>query len=474
MWVRVGPAWAEVARADEPELGFLRDYLTVDDPSYRYAVARWRAAGNAGHPPWDGKHRLFDEARGRFPAGLLASVQREAASRGLAVEVLDERRPEPPNGFDAGWLRSYQRDMLDACLAKVRGVVKAGTGAGKTEVFIALAASVPCRWVILVNQLDLLGQTAERMRLRTGEVAGVVGEGEWRPARVTIAMAQSLHDKLRAPHVKELLGGAHGLIVDECHGLGSARDYKVAMACPATYRLGFSGSPFARGDKRNAYVMAATGPKIVDVPAEALVGDGQLTPVEVTMVPFRHRSVPRDLGWKDVYERCVVRSAGRNRLLTAMSLAAAKPALLYVKHLEHGRTLLAMLRAEGLRCEFVWGRWSAGQRDEVVKKLRRGDADVLVTNLFEQGTDIPELRDVIVGTGGKSAIKSIQRPGRAMRRAEGKDVARVWDVDDRGQAWLDRHAGARISTYVSEGHRLVRMDELQAAVLVGKLRAVGQ
>jgi superfamily II DNA or RNA helicase len=337
-----------------------------------------------------------------------------------------------------------------------------------TEVFTALAHLVPCRWVVLVTQKDLLTQTRDRILLRTGEEAGIVGDGRWDERRITIAMTQTLHDKLDQPRVQALLGGAGGMIVDECHGLGAPREYKVAMACTgAGYRLGFSGSPFARGDKRNAYVIAATGPKIYDLSAAELVEMGSLTKVEVVMVPLR-QSLPAGLSWMEAYERGIAASEARNRLLVAIAAQAQKPALLYVKQLDHGRALQRLLQKAGVPCAFVWGKWKSSEREGAIKRLERGDAQVLVTNLFEQGTDIPSLRDVIVGAGGKSAIKAVQRPGRAMRLSEGKQVARLYDVDDMGQVWLDRHAAQRAATYVREGHRVVRMDRADAQMLVLK------
>jgi superfamily II DNA or RNA helicase len=483
VWVRAGNVWTTVTRAAPAELTFLAEYLSWEAPEHQRTVAALkakhekacalaRAEGRKEPGLWlpegDGKHRLYDGARKRFPSGLLTLVQREARTRSIGVLRDDARTAVNPSG-DVGiatWLRPYQQEAVVACVEHKRGVVKMGTGGGKTEVFTALTLMVPCRWVILVTQKDLLDQTAARILARTGEVAGVVGDGRWDEKRITIAMTQTLHDKLDQPRVQALLGSAGGMIVDECHGLGAAREYKVAMACTgAGYRLGFSGSPFARGDKRNAYVIAATGPKIYDLPASDLVEMGNLTKVEAVMVPLR-QSIPGGLSWLDTYQQGIVESEPRNRLLVALAKRAQKPALLYVKHLDHGRELVKLLQKAGVPCEFVWGRWKSKERDGAIKRLVRGDAEVLVTNLFEQGTDIPELRDVIVGAGGKSAIKAVQRPGRAMRRSEGKDVARLYDIDDMGQVWLDRHAAERTATYVKEGHRVLKMDAADARLLV--------
>ncbi len=473
MQLLVGPAWTQVQGASEQEESFLREYLSFEEPGAARARAvlwaKWQRGGRRGPPPrWDGRTTLYSAAKRRFPTGLLASVMREGRKRLLVFDVLDARRAPDPGSRAVAWLRDYQQVALAACLEKRAGVLKMGTGSGKTEVAVALTTVVPCRWLFLVSQLDLLAQTAERYRKRTGEEVGVVGEGEFRPARVTVAMAQSLYDKLAVPRVRELVRGAQGAIFDECHGLGSPRDFKVAMACEnAVHRIGLSGTPFARGDGRNAFVMAATGPIIYELASAKLAEVGALTPLEVVMAPLRQR-VRSGLSWQEKYDQAVVSSELRNRLLVAMAQRAQKPALLWVKQLAHGRELERLCREAGMRPLFVWGKWTAEEREQAIKRLRRGDVDVLVTNLFEQGTDIEEVRDVVVGTGGASAIKAVQRPGRAMRRSEGKEVARLWDIDDMGDVHLDRHAAARRAAYLKVRFRLRVLDETDVRLMLLK------
>jgi superfamily II DNA or RNA helicase len=97
--------------------------------------------------------------------------------------------------------------------------------------------------------------------------------------------------------------------------------------------------------------------------------------------------------------------------------------------------------------------------------------------IFQEGIDIPALRSVIIGTGGKSTIASLQRIGRGMRMAEGKHEFEVWDVLDQGQKWLKAHALGRFQAYGREGHEVVVLQpgdlELLAASRAGARKAAG-
>jgi hypothetical protein len=138
--------------------------------------------------------RLLNAFDNSFPSGFVASIRAAAESMGYAVDV-DDQRTNPVSrdeNADLGWLRDYQREAVEKAVKAQRGILWMPTGAGKTEVAAALARALPCSWLFIVPQADLLYQTAERFTRRTGEEAGIVGDGEWSEARFTVATFQTL------------------------------------------------------------------------------------------------------------------------------------------------------------------------------------------------------------------------------------------------------------------------------------------
>lgn len=232
------------------------------------------------------------------------------------------------------------------------------------------------------------------------------------------------------------------------------------MMCNAYYRVGISGTPLDREDQRSVFAVAALGPQIYEVRAQTLIDEGRLARPIIHMVPVHQDFMEKDKfglikrwPWKKVYDEGIVRSLVRNRTLLAAVSKAELPCMVFVKEIIHGKAFTKALQKRGVKADFVWGTSSLQQRQDAVRRLVRGDVEVLVSSVvFQEGVDIPELRSVVIASGGKSVIAALQRIGRGMRRADGKTTFEVWDVEDEGNPWLKRHAQARKRAYTREGY----------------------
>jgi superfamily II DNA or RNA helicase len=306
-------------------------------------------------------------------------------------------------------------------------------------------------------------QAADRFELRTpGVRAGRIGEGAWDEGDGVgvCATFQTIYRGLKrhCKRTKALLESVVGVVVDEAHTLPAASFFAVLMRCVnAVYRMGVSGTPLARSDQRSLMAVAALGPVVYRVRAEVLIEKGVLAKPTVRMQTVMQQSdCPT---WQGVYGEAVVRSAVRNSAIVACAVKATKPALVFIKEVSHGKKLMRMLEAKGLRAEFTWGQHSNDWRTTMIDRLVRADLDVLVCSvIFQEGIDIPSLRSVIIGTGGKSVIAAIQRVGRGMRierNAAGeviKDSFEVYDIWDRGNRIMERHARLRLKSYQADGY----------------------
>lgn len=465
MWLTVGNVLTTFARGEDRERAFLRAYLAFSDPR-----ARFSPAYKAGH--WDGKIRMFNERTSSFPTGLLPAVKKGAAKHGITVETHRQGFEVPADGPDPTWLDPLreQPQAFAACLEHGRGIIWSPTGSGKTEIFCALMHKVQGRWCVFVNSKDLMHQAAERFTLRTGEPAGLIGDGIWQPERCTIATFQTLHAQRNAKRTKEFLHGLHGVISDETHLLPANSYMPVIMhAINAAWRFGFSATPIGVDDIRNIQLIGSCGPVIYRTKVQPLIEAGVLSKTRIFVVP--HDAVVFGQSWADVYRAGVVLSPSRNDLLVKMALVAPKPCLLFVKHLEHGKVLSKLLDKVGLRREFVHGIDSGPERKAGIKRLVRGDIDVLISSsIFYVGVDIPEVASVIIGSAGKDAKTTLQQIGRGMRVTADKQEVEVWDVKDTGTRWLSEHASDRVSTYLREGHTVIEVQPQELALRAGGTR----
>jgi len=469
MLVALGNLHAKVLRATDDETDWLRSKesgLVFDDKKKLFANGKVE------------KVRFFDVIDGTFPAGFLPVTAKRAATASIKIETVDQRAKPTFNGIvkPVAWLRDYQEGAVDTCIKETRGIIKVPTGGGKTEIAIGVVNKVPVRWLFLVHRKTLLEQSAQRYELRNrGETAGRIGEGKWKVGqRFTVATFQTLAAAYRKAHQLTLEGDFtkmkeltaffdqfEGVIVDECHVLPADSFWRVAMLLRnAYYRIGISGTPLDREDQRSVFAIGALGPQIYEILAARLIEEGRLARPLIRMVPVKHEfnqldkwGLKRSWDWKKVYDEGVVRSKERNLTLITAVQKAEKPALVFVKDILHGQAFHRALVKRNIKTDFVWGKASLQTRQAVVRRLERGDLDVLVCSvIFQEGVDIPELRSVIIASGGKSVIAALQRIGRGMRRPDGKETFEVWDVADDGNEWLARHAKQRRLAYQREGY----------------------
>ena len=398
----------------------------------------------------------------RFGAGLTGAVRKAAIAAGYPCTVVDERGdgPQQDPEVELDWLRDYQLDAVAAAISGVNGMLWLPTGSGKTEIAVGLTLAVPTPWLFVVHRGQLADQAAERYRLRTGERAVRFRPGRrWDPETpFTVATFQSLWRNRAKPSVKELFATVGGLIVDEAHTVGARTHTKVAMACKnAYYRIGLSGTPFARTDDRNPVVMAVLGPTLHHVEAGTLIGDGFVAKPKILAVKH-HQKVGKSASYDKLYEAAIVKSASRNALVVDLAKKCERPCLVFVKRVDHALSLVERLREVGVTSSVVTGRDSDESRNRKIRHLETGEIEVLVaTVVFQEGVDIPALQTVIVAAGGASTIAAIQRVGRAMRTGGGKRECTVYDIFDDGHSILRRHSVERVKAYRREGYEVSSM-----------------
>lgn len=455
MYVDIGNAYSRVTGTEE-ELSWLDSYLTFAD-----ANSFWSKAGPI---------RLLNRFNNQFPSGVLPLVMKAAAEDEIAVTCQDplimekweqEGLVQPLDRWLFKTVRDYQELAVEAAIKAHRGIISAPTGAGKTFVFAAIAQRIPVRWLFLVHKLDLLNQGADALESWLGEEVGYVGDGDWVERRVTVATYQTLYKALtsksseRRTKALHLLQSVDGVCADECHVVAAATTNAILFQTNAYWRFGISGTPLARGDRRSVMTIGALGPVIHRVQVQALIEQGVLARPTIRMVPSPAPTILATTP-QGVYGAGVVRNTNRNKLLTEIALAAAKPALLFVKEIDHGEELSKRLSKAGLQQEFVFGKDSVAFRREAIRRLERADTEILICSVvFNEGIDIPSLASVIVGAAGRSVIAALQRIGRGMRSDGGRKTEfEVWDIFDTGHRWLEAQAKARRRAYEQQGHKV--------------------
>ena len=139
--------------------------------------------------------------------------------------------------------------------------------------------------------------------------------------------------------------------------------------------------------------------------------------------------------------------------------------MVFVLRNEHVRDVYDMVQKAGeYTVSSVDQRAHPERRKEVIARMRTGELEVCIASqVFQDGVNVPELASVVVATGYKSTIATLQRLGRGARKTDTKSEFELWDIAD-GGVWGDRHTDARCKAYQREGYdvRIVSWDQVLA------------
>lgn len=459
-------------------------HLTAIAPGYHFIPRQVRAK-------WDGKIRLID-TQGFFPTGLLPKVLSHLTK--YPVEIVDHRScPNITLTPSTVPLRDYQEEAVHNFLSHnvkgmwfPRGCIKLPTGAGKTEVAVALVSMLDRPSLLLVNTTELLHQTSKRFA-KYGIEVGIIGEGSKDlTKKITVCTIQSLlrfdynwvQRKLikrkgvrgakeftesnyqLQQEVQQFLSGIEAVVVDEAHLVASKSDKYNLLAralgmMPNAYcRIGLSATPFMREKLDNLILEGAIGPVTSDLTNRELIDSGYLSEAKVTLYAIpKDSTIPNS--WPECYELGIVMNKYRNKKVIEAIKTKPSPTLIMVKNIDHGRLLKEMAKQEGLNIPFVSGKDSSTYRNALLEDMRAGrQKAVICSTIWDQGVDIDNLRTIILAAGGKGQVKQLQRLGRGLRKAQGKSEVEVVDFYDPFPKWLRQHSNQRKSLWESQGFQM--------------------
>lgn len=438
----------------------------------------------SGKEPWDGTKTVAIWQRGgglKAPTGLLSYLRECLAEHGLEYSIIDERPVAVPS---PGWstpdlkLRDYQlEEMVAPMLNKQRGVLKASTGSGKTEVMVDTIVKASCFPAIFyVTSCDLLRQAKSRFEkyvMYNGEPAtiGCIGDGKCDLQPITIATVQSCQkalegnftkyafddfssdddtefDEKQKARVRDFVKQAQFVYVDEAHHVSSETVQCIMKASDkARFRIGGSASPW-RDDGLDILIEACFGKRLCDISASFLINRGFLVRPEITFNHFR-QALGTTGNFQSHYTKYVVENDPRNQFIAQRAIyhtGLNRPTIVLVKFVSHAERLKELIPGAEILASSGKAKKTPKQREEYLNMMRSRDLMcVIATSLLDEGVDVPAASVGIFAGGGKSSTRELQRVGRVIRPDPvDKDKNKAWieEFTDHTK-WLNHHAKER-------------------------------
>ncbi|MGF1459745.1 MAG: DEAD/DEAH box helicase [Leptolyngbyaceae cyanobacterium] len=373
----------------------------------------------------------------------------------------------------------HQQEALSAWKSHDRqGVVVLPTAAGKTYLAYLAMQATPRSTLITVPTLDLMHQWYDQL-LRTFPTVeiGLLGGGSRDLTPILVATYDS------AAIQAETLGNQYGLLIcDECHHLPSDFNRVIAEYSIAPYRLGLTATP-ERADGRHEDLVQLLGPVVYQKHPEELAGstlaDYEVVQIKVTLSAAeqeRYQSLIQQrndflqganlwLGSLDGWQRFVQASAkspaGRRAMLAhreSRAIALGTEGKLKVlgdlleRHFPDRCLIFTADNAtvyrisEDLLIPAITHQTAVKERQAILEKFRSGAYPTLVVSqVLNEGVDVPDARIAIMLSGTGSTREYIQRLGRILRKGAGGKRAILYEViaEETAEEGISRRRRAR-------------------------------
>lgn len=454
------------------ELLQLKTYLKVAVKNRFFVVQRTK--GN-----WNGMISFINN-KNSFSRGLWLQVKYWLTKNNLPYEIKNQTPAALPlliNPIISSnlTLRPNQTIALNKWLRHNGfGIIWAPPSFGKTELAASAIAIInPIKTLFLVNSLDLLLQTQERFKLRLpNKQIGLIGGGRWEPAQITVATVQTLasilkKQKINQPHpqltkLKQLLNETNLIIVDEVHHSKSQQIRTILThATASSYRLGLSARPFHTYETNlqemtadDATILACMGPVVHYETTSELIDKNQLAKPRVLLIPILHPLADK-LDWPAARKHLFTNQKLLHTITTLTKNAATANQTTQIiagSSRAFSQQLYTALKQANINVIELNGSIDKNTRQQARLDLNTNKLQAVVTTtVWDEGVDIPNLRQLILGYGGKSLLKLDQRVGRSLRKKQyGQNVAIIIEFISYGNDYLYKHSLTRLKRYLEE------------------------
>lgn len=360
-------------------------------------------------------------------------------------------------------LRPWQQEALSAWRAnRDQGVAAVVTGGGKTILAYACILDLLTRRpdtpvVVLVPTVALLDQWAvgltDDFDIAPNDLALAGGGFKLgRPGPINLMVINS--GRSVAPGLAK--ERPTFLIVDECHRIAS-RINSRALAGEHVATLGLSATPDRDFDDLfTTIVEPILGPVVYRYDYNEARRDGVISPFELINVKvplldeeenqyarltrgiaslFKRREKGGDVEdqlHRLLRQRARVSVAAKMRLPAVVRLASEhrrERMLIFHEQIDAANVLTALLRDQQHRVAAYHSGLGPTLRQDNLRLFRRGEIDILVTcRALDEGINVPNARVAIIAASTASTRQRIQRLGRVLRPASGKERALIYTL----------------------------------------------
>lgn len=436
MEIKIDDKFIIINNTTKEEKNIIKNHFTRNDMSNAYA------GGSFNKRNIKKKSFLYKKSANSYFlfSGFLKKFLLLCKENNLKTNIKD-KRTRPPDVDILKYLPDFeynlhQKEALEKMKKMNMGVIKLPTSSGKTEIFFSYIKALNLPTLIIVNRINLAEQTVKRF----GNGMGICCGSKYKE---NIHMACTIGSVSKLKNIDRF----KVLILDECHRAISNTYQEFLMAKNFPFKFGFSATPFANDKYKNSLVEQFLGDIIYEIDINELIDKEVIVKPKIKFIEIE---CVETFDWPSANIKCIVENEERNNKIQEL-IEDNKQTLILIRNIEHGKILNKMIEGS----VFVSGIDNIDYRKEIINNFEEGKINTIISsNIFNEGISINSITQLIIASGGKSKIETIQKIGRGLRKTENKRTVEVYDFMDKGNRFTEYHSRLRMDTYRKVGFEI--------------------
>ena len=410
---------------------------------------------------WDGKVRLFQIKTRRIYIGLLPYVDDFCRERGYDIkgigDIIGEKTREPEEDFIKHLglpfePRDYQLDAFRTTVQYGRQLLLSPTASGKSLIIYLLARYYNRKTVIIVPTTSLVEQMTKDFKDYgyDKEICKIYSGQPVFDSDITVTTWQSFS---KAP--KDVMESFEVVFGDEAH-LFKANVLKgiLEKMKNTAIRIGTTGT-LDGSECHRLQLEGLFGPVKKVISTKDLMDSGTIANLSIDCVILCHTK-QKKLSYQEEMDY-LVSSEPRNKFIVNLVRSLKGNTLVLFQYVEkHGVKLFDMMSNTdmGGNLHYVYGGTDTEDREAVREIVEKNKEDTILASYgtFSTGVNIKRIDNIVFASPSKSRIRNLQSIGRGLRKVDGKNKMRLFDIADDLQCdnFTLGHLKDRINIYNEE------------------------
>lgn len=409
---------------------------------------------------WDGKVRLFSIKTNKIYIGLLPYVDEFCRERGYDIvginDIIGDKERQPDEDFikELGLPfepRDYQLDAFRTAVQYGRQLLLSPTASGKSLIIYLLARYYNKKTVIIVPTTSLVEQMAKDFKEYgyDKEICKIYSGQPVFDSDITISTWQSFS---KAP--KDVMESFEVVVGDEAH-LFKANVLKGILEKMRKTAIRFGTTGTLDGSECHRLQLEGMfGPVKKVISTKELIEDGTIANLSIDCVILCHTK-QKKMTYQEEMDYLVSNEA-RNEFICNLVYSLSGNTLVLFQYVEKHGVLLheKMFKRLGENLHYVYGGTDTEDREAVREIVEKAKNDTILASYgtFSTGVNIKRIDNIVFASPSKSRIRNLQSIGRGLRRVDGKDKMRLFDIADDLQCdnYTLSHLKDRINIYNEE------------------------